>query len=300
MIKRSKRTRARGFAPWKPKPETLELVASVRAVLDEYREHLPLTVRQVFYRLVGTQGYDKTEAAYGRLCETVNRARRARLIDFASIRDDGASRYERTAWRDADAFISDMRTEAERFRLDRQDGQAVRLWLLCEAQGMAPMLYRAASAYSVPVLSSGGFDSLTAKHDLARELAGALRRGQRAEVLHVGDHDPSGTHLFSSLAEDVSAMCVELVGKLPTFTRLAVTVEQIEAFNLPTAPPKATDRRAFEGDTVQAEALPPDVLSGIVREAIEARRDRATLEQVLAAEAGHRTALTEMLGGRDG
>ncbi|OYW52883.1 MAG: hypothetical protein B7Y80_19350 [Hyphomicrobium sp. 32-62-53] len=295
-----KRTRARGFAPWKPKPETLELVASVREVLQEYRQHLLLTVRQVFYRLVGTQDYAKTETAYGRLCETVNRARRAGLIDFGDIRDDGASRYEHTAWRDADAFLSDMRAEAERFRLDRQDGQAVRLWLLSEAQGMAPMLYRTANHFAVPVLSSGGFDSLTAKHDLARELADALRQGQRAEVLHIGDHDPSGTHLFSSLAEDVGAMCAELVGKLPTFTRLAVTPAQIDAFNLPTAPAKVTDRRAFEGQTVQAEALPPDILSGIVREAIEARRDRATLEQVLAAEAGHRTALTEMLGGRDG
>ena len=46
-----RKTRPRGFADWNPRPDTLALVGQVQAVLDEYREHLPLTVRQVFYRL---------------------------------------------------------------------------------------------------------------------------------------------------------------------------------------------------------------------------------------------------------
>ena len=50
---------------------------------------LPLTVRQIFYRLVGAHGYDKTEQAYARLGEHLNRARRAGLIEFDAIRDDG-------------------------------------------------------------------------------------------------------------------------------------------------------------------------------------------------------------------
>jgi hypothetical protein len=40
---------------------------------------------------------------------------------------------------------------------------------------------------------------------------------------------------------------------------------------LETAPPKVTDRRAFSGATCQAEAIPPDVLAQILRDAIEAR-----------------------------
>ncbi len=73
-----KRTRPRGFAPWSPQAATLTLLGQVRAVLAEYRDHLPLTIRQIFYRLVGAHGYDKTEQAYGRLCEHLNRARRGR------------------------------------------------------------------------------------------------------------------------------------------------------------------------------------------------------------------------------
>jgi len=54
-----KRARVRGFAPWTPQKETLALIARVNAVLREYADHLPLTVRQIFYRLVGAHGYDK-------------------------------------------------------------------------------------------------------------------------------------------------------------------------------------------------------------------------------------------------
>lgn len=297
MTAHNRRTRARGFAPWTPRPESLDLVQAVQAVLAEYRDHLPLTIRQTFYRLVATRGYDKTEAAYARLCEMVNRARRAGFIPFASIRDDGSSRYETATWADPAGFMADVRKDAQRFRLDRQDGQPVRLWVLCEAGGMAPMLARAANPYGVPVLTSGGFDSVTAKHDLAQELAEVLDEGTRAEVLHLGDLDPSGEHLFTSLAEDVCAMVNTLCGAQPEFTRLAVTREQADRLALPTAPPKPTDRRRFSGQTVQCEAIAPDMLATILRDAIEARRAPDTARAVLAWEAEFRAALVTKLEG---
>jgi len=81
-------------------------------------------------------------------------------------------------------------------------------------------------------------------------------------VLHLGDYDPSGVHLFKALAEDVGAMIESLDGNVPLFYRLAVTPEQIGELALPSAPPKKTDRRAFDADyTVQCEAIPPDVLT---------------------------------------
>lgn len=296
-----KRTRPRGFAPWTPRPASLALVQDVRAVLAEYADHLPLSLRQVFYRLV-TRGFPKDEGAYSRLGEVVNRARRAGLLPFEDIRDDGGARYEAATWVDDIHFLEDVRSDAQRFRLDRQEGQPVRLWLLCEAAGMAPMLARVANPHGVPVLSAGGFDSLTAKHDLARELARALRHHEDAEVLHIGDMDPSGEHIFASLAEDVAAMVCTLCGDAPAhlrFTRLAVTREQAERLGLPTAPPKPTDRRRFEGQTVQAEALDPATLAGIVRAAITARRDFEAEADVLAREAEYRAALVAKLGGGD-
>ena len=80
-------------------------------------------------------------------------------------------------------------------------------------------------------------------------------------------------------------------------TRLAVTREQADRLGLPTAPPKPTDKRRFTGDTVQCEAIAPDVLVGILRDAIEARRNPDTARAVLALEADFRAALMAKLGG---
>ena len=285
-------TRPHGFAPWRPQRGTLALVERVSEVLAEYEAYLPLTVRQVFYRLVGGHGYDKTEHAYARLGEALNRARRAGLVPFGAIRDDGAARVEAHHWAGPEAFQADVARWARGFRLDRQGGQHRRLWLLCEAAGMAPMLARAADPYGVRVLSSGGFDSLTAKHALARELAAC--DAPAAEVLHVGDLDPSGEHLFASLAEDVGAMTAALGGAVPRFSRLAVTSAQAAALDLPTAPPKHTDRRSFSAEaTVQAEAIAPDALSALVRDAIEARRCARAHAAALRAEAEARAELAQ-------
>ena len=295
-----RKTRPRGFAPWTPRPDTLALLSQVQGVMAEYADYLPLTIRQVFYRLVGAHGYDKTEHAYARLCETMNRARRAGRIPFHAIRDDGGTRHGAGGWGDAAQWLHTHASAARNFTLDRQEGQKARLWLLCEAAGMVPMLASAARPYGVPVLSSGGFDSLTAKHDLSRELSEVLRDGLGAEVLHIGDCDPSGDHVFASLKGDVSAMVRSMVGDDDLrFTRLAVTREQIAALGLPTAPPKPTDRRAFEGETAQAEAIPPDVLSRIVSEAIEARQDGEARASLLLREAMERAALLDRLGVRD-
>jgi hypothetical protein len=285
------KTRVRGFAPWAPRGETLQLLAQVRGVLDECRDHLPLTIRQIFYRLVGAHGYDKTERAYARLCEHLNRARRARLISFEAIRDDGSVISAPDDWHSVEQFWATVRAIAENFTLDRSAGQKARLVVICEAAGMVPQLERVAHPFSVMVMSGGGFDSATDKHKFAAELAGHDRP---TEVLHIGDQDPSGVSMFLAFLEDVEAFARELSGSA-TFTRLVVTPEQIRQYRLPTAPPKDTDRRAFNGQTCQAEALAPDVLARILTNAIESRLDLDVLERVKGREKSLRRQLLQRL-----
>ena len=120
-------TRPRGFAPWNPQGKSLALLAQIETVLDEYEAYLPLTIRQVFYRLVGQFEYDKTERAYSRLCKTFNRARRAGLIPFEAIRDDGGTRIAPPAWGGVASFKATVADSARTYRLDRQGGQERRL-----------------------------------------------------------------------------------------------------------------------------------------------------------------------------
>ncbi len=285
------RTRARGFAPWNPRKSSRVLLEQVQAVLAEYDEHLPLTTRQIYYRLVAAQNLPKTDQAYKTVIDCLGRARRARVVAMDAIRDDDISTMAPNSWDSAEHFLDVVRRQAGELVLDRTAGQDARYIVLCEAAGMLPQLAKVANPYGIPVKSSGRFDSVTVKHDFAAELADHDRP---TEVLHIGDHDPSGAHMYLSLAEDVQAFASELGGSVE-FTRLVVTPKQIERLRLPTAPPKSTDRRAFSGQTCQCESLAPDQLARIPRDAIEARLDRRAYDRVLTRERSVRRELTRRL-----
>jgi hypothetical protein len=220
--------------------------------------------------MVGAHGYDKTEAAYGRLCHHIANARRARLIPFDAIRDDGLTTYGLGHFADHDAFKRHVRRLGERYTRNKLAAQHYHIEVWCEAAGMLPQLHEVSEQYSVPVYSSGGFDSLTAKKDLASRICSV---GKPTVILHLGDYDPSGVSIFDSVAEDVEAFVdADRPHGLITveFERVALTEAQVSVYGLPTAPPKASDSRSkgWDGGTCQLEALPPDVIAEILREAI--------------------------------
>lgn len=267
-----KTARPRGYiANYNPQAKTRELLAQAEAVLEEYREYWPLTCRQIFYRMVGAHGFDKTEGAYSRLCHHLANARRGRLIPFEAIRDDGVTSYRRDHFDDKDAFLRHVRRLGQNYTRNKLAGQWHHIEVWCEAAGMLPQLDDVAEPYSVKVYSSGGFDSLTAKKDLADRIC---RIEKPTVILHLGDFDPSGVSIFDSVAEDVSAF-VEADRRHGlidvTFERVALTADQVVQYDLPTAPPKATDSRSkgWDGGTCQLEALPPNVIAGILRRAID-------------------------------
>jgi hypothetical protein len=265
----------------------------VREILDEYEGQLPLTVRQIFYRLVGAHGYDKTERAYSRLAEHLVRARRARLIPFHTIRDDGVMTLSKELYGGVKDFHDETARRARRYRRDRQDGQPKSIELWCEAGGMLRQLDRVAEPYSVPVFSAGGFASLTATRDIADR---ALERQVPTVILHVGDFDPSGSSIFESIAEDAAAFVEADRVILPQrieAVRVALTAEQVESHELPTAPAKASDSRArrWSGGTCQLEALPPNTLAEIVEKAIVNQLSTAKYERVLDKERADRAEL---------
>jgi hypothetical protein len=282
-------SRVRGMADWRPQRKTVERLAQIKSVLNEYLEYLPLTIRQIFYRLVGTGRLDKTERAYGNLIEYINRGRRAGLIPFDAIRDGGTVFRMPLAWAGPRELVDTFIVHARQFRLDRQRGQTVYKIVACEAAGMVPQLERVADPFGIPVFSSGGFESTTEKHDLAR----LLGEYDAAEVLHIGDYDKSGTSMFTAFFEDVVQFAADL--ELPveiSFSRLAVLPEHIKRYTLPWAPPNPKDNRAFNDDkTVQAEALAPDEIANLLRNGIEDRIDDDVLQEVLAEEQQIRTEL---------
>jgi hypothetical protein len=86
-----------------------------------------------------------------------------------------------------------------------------------------------------------------------------------------------------------------------TFTRIAVTPAQIKQYRLPTAPPKPKDKRKgfTDNKTCQAEALPPDALTTILRTAITTRLKQSAYKRVLREEQQVRRAVLARLTSDD-
>jgi hypothetical protein len=248
------KTRVRGYAPWTPRDEALTLIAQVQSIIAEYSQEL--TIRQVFYRLVGKYGYEKTEQAYNRLGEYLNRARRAGVLEWDAFRDDGDIVPEIPGWLSPAQFWATIQSFAENYFRTPDGEHYVEVWV--ETAGMQPQIQTVADPFGVRAVASGGFSSVTARRNAARRL---IIIEKPVTVLLIGDFDPSGQSIMDSTCEDVRAFGAEV-----NFSRLAVTPDQAAKYKLESAPQKDTDKRGeYMAQTYQAEALDPDVLADIVR-----------------------------------
>lgn len=292
------RKRPRGYIrDYAPQAKTTALLTAVKAVLDEYCDHWPLTVRQVFYRLVGAHGYDKTETAYKNLCHHLANARRGGTLPFHAIRDDGVMTLDMERFASADDFLIEQRRRAEAYERDLMADQPFHVEVWCEAAGMIHQLARVAHRYSVNVFSSSGFDSLTAKHRMATRIC---QIGKPAVILHLGDDDPSGESIFKSVAEDVTAFVeADRLNATVTvrFERVALTPGQVREYGLPTAPAKVTDSRsrAWDRETCQLEALSPTMIAFLLERAIGRLLDGDRLADARQAQVLERADLTRLL-----
>lgn len=289
------RSRPKGFTTtdtWRP--VTWQLVRQAQEVLESYRAYLPLTARQIFYRMVAAFDYEKTEQAYGRLCEALVKARRAQVIPFSAIRDDGTEEagssggYESTV-----DWWKTVEDHASYYRRDRMEGQPVAIEVWCEGASMAPQLGRVTSRYGIRAYGTGGFSSVTVTKEIADRV---LEREVPTVFLHVGDYDPSGESIFTAMSEDVLAFCAGTLGdwseaeELFKPQRVALTWDQVRQYGFPTAPPKSSDSRSrnWAGETCQLEAMDPPVLDATLREAIEDQLDLAVREATLEREKNER------------
>lgn len=316
----------RGYVPYRPQGKNAHWLNCVRRVLNEYRDNWPLTVRQVFYRLVASDGYPKLEKNYQALSQMIARARRANpiggagSIPFEAIRDDTMRSVTPLSFDDEGDFKRYMLNVADKhFALDRQDGQDRVIELWCEAGGMVPLMAEIAKPYGIKVSSGGGYDSVTSKHKLVIRARDRYKdEGVGTLVLHVGDFDGSGEDMCNVLHEDCLTMFLQWTSDADgepahafEVKRVALTEDQVREYNVETAPPKPSDSRteAFidrhlelvnelgtESISAQLEALTPPQLRELITAEIEEQMDITIYDEVMEREESTRTAVLKKLG----
>jgi hypothetical protein len=256
--------------------------------------HGPMTVRGLYYQaeVHGICGIDKSESGYSKVQAQVLKLRREKRLAYEAITD--ATRYVRRP-DTHDGWENALRETARLYRksLWADTDLEVEIWL--EKSALSGVIYPVTAEFDVALMCTGGFSSETFAHEA---VAGLYRSGRTLVVYALYDFDRSGRDAARSLKEKVERFGKEY-GVPVQFRLLGLTHDQVIGRGLPTRPAKvktAADCTWPYDFAAELDALPPDDLREMVREAIEEHLPEAELLQLKRIEAEERLTLLHFVG----
>jgi hypothetical protein len=264
------------------------------AIISTFNEtEKPVTTRQMFYMISVRGAVEKNEAGYRQVQRQLVLMRRAKIIPYGWIAD--STRWMRKP-RTYSGTEEALRRTADLYRRAVWDGldSYVEVWI--EKDALAGVLYPITEQYDVPLMVARGYSSESFAYESAENI---MEQEKQAYIYYLGDFDPSGWQMAINLEEKLKGFGADI-----TFTRLAITPSMTSKWwNLPTRPTKTTDTRCkdffdrFGKDTpsIELDALPPDVLREIVRDAIEQHIPVGHLDTLAIAENSERNLLERMV-----
>jgi hypothetical protein len=320
----------RKYEDWRPGERIQALVADCAAIANNYAgQGYDLSVRQLYYRLVAAGKVPNTQQSYKVVVNTIDRARMAGLMDWYHIVDRTRHLGGNTHW-DSPAEI--VRSSALGYHIDLWEGQERRVEVWVEKQALEGVIGRVAREEDIDYFACRGYSSTSAMWLSAQRFLRYFRNGQSVTVLHFGDHDPSGIDMSRDIEDrlrhfikvdwarayehrfrddplyvDAETVFAELDRHLGqdgslTIKRVALNMDQIQAYDPPPNPAKTTDSRyasyqsLYGVESWELDALPPDVLAQLVRDEVEEIRDPdayAERQRVLEREREVLTAVHE-------
>ncbi|MCW2904585.1 MAG: hypothetical protein JWO67_6850 [Streptosporangiaceae bacterium] len=265
---------------------------------------IPVTLRQLFYRLVMEQLIPNNLGSYKGLSERTAPLRRTG--EFPPLYDRGRNILQPVYFDDpTDA----MHALISQYRLDRTAEQDVSVFLGVEKNALAGLLETWFEDLGLPVLPLGGYSSESLDRVVRQRVE---RDGRPAVLIYAGDFDASGMDIGRNFIEQTD--CWEHA------IRIGLGEEQIVDLGLPVLEGKPGDSRApkfidrhpgiharcdFGRDErgrripvqVELDAVDPPLLRDMFQDAIDRFWDTSVFEAVKVAELAHRNQLTTIAAG---
>jgi hypothetical protein len=274
------------YVPKTFSPAHQDIIRAANAIIHEFSaQGYDLTLRQLYYQFVSRDLIANKQTEYKRLGSIVNDARLAGKIDWDAITDRTRNLQALSHWARPQEILDAI---AEQYREEKWRLQPVRIEVWIEKDALAGVFQRVCRTLDVSYFSCRGYTSQSEMWAAAQRLRGYERGSmetggpknpQETVILHFGDHDPSGIDMSRDIQERLT-----LFGSNVEVRRLALTMEQIEEYTPPPNPAKETDARfagylaEYGDESWELDALRPDVLATLVRDAVLELRDEAAWE----------------------
>lgn len=261
------------------KPKTLQLIRQVQTIIDEYS--MPLTLRQIYYRLVAGQIIENKISEYKRLASVLSNARKSRHIDFDDITDRTRTPIKRSSWIDLKDFMETVKIAYQKSKWTSQN-KWIEVWV--EKDALSGVFEPITNKYDVYLVVGRGYQSLSALNEASQRFP----KDKPIYILYFGDFDPTGLDIPRSIEEN---LITHFGIKNLELEKVSLTLEDIKEHNLPPAPTKISDTRSPKfikeyGDmAVELDALPPDVLQKKIEDNIKEHLDFEQFEKDLETEA---------------
>lgn len=266
-----------------------EMLERRAALVDLAYDHGPCSVRHLYYRatVAKVPGIDKSSAGYDKVQRLVLALRRDGSIPYHLVVD--GTRWMRKQ-RTYDSVADALAATAQLYRRNLWSSSSWRVEVWAESDSIASTIYPVTNRWDVPLMVTRGQSSETFAYNAAA--AWAESPNVDPVVLYIGDHDPAGLDIEESLRGKLE----NFHGSSVSWDRVGVTWAQAEALDLPGTPPKLKGRRRpYPFDrAVEAEALPPRLLSELLDQAIEVYVDTHELDLLKMVEAEEKAGLLRL------
>lgn len=276
--------------------DSLALIDKCEAILNRYSEQgYDMTLRQLYYQLVAAAEIPNNVKSYTNLGNLVNDARLAGHLDWLHLVDRTRNLQEQAHWETPSSIIDAC---AQQYKTDKWATQDYRIEVWIEKEALAGVFQRVCRELDIPFFSCRGYNSQSEMWRAGMRFSRIAQAGQEPVILHFGDHDPSGIDMTRDIKDRLAMFC----GVPVTVHRLALNMPQVRQYKPPPNPAKITDSRAddyinkFGLESWELDALNPETLADLVREAVNKYIDLDRWDDAVAEESNQRNTLTKISG----
>lgn len=295
------------YVPKKFNAEHRTVIDAANAICERYASEygMTLTLRELYYQFVSENFIANTGKEYNRLQGIINDARLAGEFDWEHIIDRTRNRMERSHWDNPGTLLE---RAAKSYHVDMWKGQGVRPIVFVEKDAALGAIEGVCKQNDVPYFSCRGYTSSSELWSAAQRIRWDIENGDRVVILHMGDHDPSGLDMTRDIRErlerfvwtdwlltwfpvglrrqtvrDIKQHMRDskgVQGEPLTVKRIALNLDQIEQYNPPPNPARASDARYQRyveetglDESWELDALRPDIRANLVQDELDALRD---------------------------
>jgi len=277
----------------------------VNSIIEEYQAAgYTLTIRQLYYQLVSRDIIPNADKEYGKVGALLKEGRMGGIVDWNAIEDRLRKPSKPSSWENPASILDSC---INSYAKDRQEGQPTYMEVWVEKDALSGVLKRVTEKYHVRIMVNRGYSSVSAMYDAFMRFVNYGAYAQRpSKILYLGDFDPSGLDMIRDISTRIEEFKEgyddgDWVRNMKfEIQPIALTMDQVEEYNPPPNPAKLTDSRAadfvrqYGYSSWEVDALRPEVLNEVLKDAIVKEMDMGQYRKVLKEEIEDKQILTTL------